>query len=64
MRSRGRPRGSHAERDPVEEVSADAASWASEVDRYGRNRPVQRAWIVVPAYLAAVPVLDQDRMAW
>ena len=36
-------------------VSADAVSWGSEVDSYGRNRPVQRAWIVVPAYLAAVP---------
>ena len=35
-------------------VSADAVSWGSEVDSYGRNRPVQRAWIVVPAYLAAV----------
>ena len=32
-------------------VSADAVSWGSEVDSYGRNRP----WIVVPAYLAAVP---------
>ena len=30
-------------------VSADAVSWESEVDSYGRNRPVQRAWIVVPA---------------
>ena len=25
-------------------VSADAVSWGSEVDSYGRNRPVQRAW--------------------
>ena len=36
-------------------VSADAVSWGSEVDNYGRNKPVQNAWIVVPAYLAAVP---------
>ena len=36
-------------------VSADAVSWGSEVDNYGRNRPVQRAWTVMPAYLAAVP---------
>ena len=36
-------------------VSADAVSWGGEVDSYGRNRPVQRAWIVLPAYLAAVP---------
>ena len=36
-------------------VSADAVLRGSEVDSYGRNRPVQRAWIMVPAYLAAVP---------
>ena len=35
-------------------VSADAVSWGCEVDNYGRNKPVQRAWMV-PAYLAAVP---------
>ena len=31
---------------------------------YGRNKPVQRAWILLPAYVAAVPDFffpDQDR---
>ena len=32
-------------------VSADAV----DVDHCGRNKPVQRAWILLPAYLAAVP---------
>ena len=46
-------------------VSADAVSRGSEVDNYGRNRPVQRAWIVVPAYLAAVPDLfSLTRTTW
>ena len=46
-------------------VSADAVSWGSEVDSYGRNRPVQRAWIVVPAYLAAVPdFFSMTRTTW
>ena len=46
-------------------VSADAVSWGSEADNYGRNRPVQRAWIVVPAYLAAVPDLfSLTRTTW
>ena len=46
-------------------VSADAVSWGSEVDSYGRNRPVQRAWVVVPAYLAAVPdFFSLTRTTW
>ena len=46
-------------------VSADAVSWGSEVDSYGRSRPVQRAWIVVPAYLAAVPdFFSLTRTTW
>ena len=46
-------------------VSADAVSWGSEVDNYGRNRPVQRAWVVVPAYLAAVPdFFSLTRTTW
>ena len=44
---------------------ADAVSWGSEVDNYGRNRPVQSAWIVVPAYLAAVPdFFSMTRTTW
>ena len=38
-------------------VSADAVSWRCEVDQYGRNKPVQRAWTLLPAYLAAVPLM-------
>ena len=46
-------------------VSADAVSWGSEVDSYGRNRPVQRAWAVVPPYLAAVPdFFSLTRTTW
>ena len=41
-----------------------SASWGSEVDSYGRNRPVQRAWAVVP-YLAAVPdFFSLTRTTW
>ena len=45
-------------------VSADAVSWGSEVDSYGRNRPVPRAWAVVPPYLAAVPDFSLTRTTW
>ena len=45
-------------------LSADAVSWGSEVDSYGRNRPVQRAWAVVPAYLAAVPDFFSLTSTW
>ena len=46
-------------------VSADAVSWGSEVDSYGRSRPVQRAWAVVPPYLAAVPdFFSLTRTTW
>ena len=38
-------------------ISADAVSWGCEVDNYGRNKPVARAWAIMPAYLAAVPDL-------
>ena len=39
-------------------VSANAVSWGCEVDHYGRNKPVQRAWILLPAYLFSLTRTD------
>ena len=43
------------ERPAADSQYVELCNSGGEVDNYGRNKPVQRAWIVMPAYLAAAP---------